>query len=209
MNAPATPAGLCPAPAPVSGFANSEPDERGMCFLHDGQASIGRPDWMPCMYAMLLAAGAEGVELAQGMIARTVTGAQPAGWLENACLSAKHALAPLYALDEVRSTDTGLWAGAGYMNFTTEEVFDAFLGALKCYLITRETGKALAAGRKRAFLKQLVVDEHRYITEELWTASLCWARAWLKAGGALLSEGEQLVHVPGYQPLIGVAVQQP
>lgn len=180
-----------------------------MYFLQDGQASIGRPDWIPCMYAMLLAAGAEGVELAKAEIARAVAGALPAGWLENACLSAKQALAPLYALDEVRSTDTGLWAGAGYKNFTTEEAFDAFLGALKCHLITRDTGKALGTGRKRAYLKQLVVDEHRYITEELWTASLCWARAWLKAGGALLSEGEQLVHVPGYQSLIGVAVQQP
>lgn len=169
--------------------------------------SVGRPDWMPVAAFLLLAGGERGETVLLDALAAKAGVEQLRGtsqWCRASIKTMMPLMTQIDALDAPRLNTERIEGEPqdGYDGLTSIEAYDAFFVAWgSCQGVAG--GDWLASSDRRiAYLGLPELEAHRRAVDDLHIATMKWATAWLASSGLQVAQHQQLVHVPGYVPLV-------
>lgn len=206
-------------------FDYDRASRRSFAFVHeDGDTvdlAVGRPNWMPVPVAMLLAgnhdAGLQAiseafdryfqvelsVEAIRGRLgANSDLGAEHA-WLVQSMKKLAPEVNRMMGKDHTRrfADFDPEEEQAGYSGFTLVEAVDAFLTTWQRTNVHPMYEWYAVSDRQLAYSRIPEVQALANAIEGMRICSLKWACSWLAESGMQVNHQEQLVLVPGYQPL--------
>ncbi|MEX6865075.1 hypothetical protein AB2D15_23195 [Pseudomonas aeruginosa] len=196
--------------------------KKSFAFVHEGDdtfdVAFGRPNWMPVPMAMLMAGDPREVQDAlMEEFEVFVKQAQPhagwrdfhseltgvQGWLEECSRKLELEMDRVRALDASRrSAEFDSEEGQdGYSGFTSVEAVCQFLATWHQTNTRSLCVWDTSSKRSIAYSRLPEVQALANAIEDMRICSLKWACSWLAESGMQVDHVEQLVLVPGYQPL--------
>lgn len=174
--------------------------------------SVGRSDWMPITVFMLLAEHMTGEDAMFCVLQKAAAGNDVTDFvgLPEWCRASLKVMKPL--LKQIESHDARREAveredgpHAGFTGFNSALAFEVFSHEWFHYNVTAaEKGEVSfdTDGRRMEFMNQPELVAYRDALEDLKIALNKWATTWLLDSNVQLSVQQQMIHVPGYQPLL-------
>jgi hypothetical protein len=197
-------------------------EKRSFAFVHESDGAFdvafGRPNWMPVPMAMLMAGDPREVQDAlMEEFEVFVKQAQPhagwrdfhseltggPGWLKESSRKLELEMDRVRALDAARrSAEFDSEEGQdGYSGFTSVEAVCQFLATWHQTKTRSPYVWDTSSKRSIAYSRLPEVQALANAIEDMRICSLKWACSWLAESGLQVNHVEQLVLVPGYQPL--------
>lgn len=169
--------------------------------------SVGRPDWMPVAAFMLFSSRERGQSVLHDALL-SKTGLEQLRGYSKWCRESIKAMQPLMV--QIEAMDTPRF-NAGPNDFESPQGYDGLqaLHAYDAFLVSWANCQNAPGGdwleATDVFVAHLGLPEleaHRKAVEVLQVATMKWATSWLAASGLQVEQHQQLVHVPGYVPLV-------